>query len=149
MIDAPPYPTMTIPPPPVRWFLKLALLLISIGVIGSTLAACGANARQAELRATMMGLNAASDALVRLDARHQDELVRAATSLEDGVAKLTAYKAARDRLLDLFAAAYHAIATAAVLQPTTSQVAAAVDSARQAMEAWDEFRRWLGPGGRP
>jgi hypothetical protein len=83
-------------------------------LFGFHLLACGPNAKQKTLTTTLTGLNAARDGFIAWDNTHQQNIVKKATSLADGQAKLKTYRAKRAKLEAGFAVAYKAVATAAL-----------------------------------
>jgi hypothetical protein len=86
------------------------LVVIAVSALG-----CGASARQKTLATTLVALDGASSTLVAYDQQHQAAIVAGATSLEDGKAKLAAWRADRTKIVDALAAAYRALALAATL----------------------------------
>lgn len=78
------------------------------------LLACGASARERTVATALTTTNAARDSFVAFDAAYQQKIVATATSLEDGRAKLDAYRAKRDPLIQAFATVYRLVATAAL-----------------------------------
>lgn len=87
-----------------------ALLAIAI-----VLAGCGASQRETTIKTSLLAVQAADCAFVAYDRTHQDEIVASATSREDGVAKLAAYRAKREVARKAFVAAYTAIGVAATV----------------------------------
>lgn len=77
------------------------------------LAACTKVARQDTISAALLATNAARDGFVQYDDVAQARIVAGATSLEEGKAKLVAYREERAKVLALFPVAYYAIAAAA------------------------------------
>lgn len=104
------------------------------------IAACGSSAREKTLHATLVSLDATSAAFVSWDASKQDAIVAAATSEADGIAKLTAYKASRAKLVGYLEAAYRTLAAAAVLDGSADGLSKAVSAAAQVAAAWDALR---------
>jgi hypothetical protein len=102
------------------YLLPLILLLLA--------GACGPNAKQKALRTTLVSVNAARDGFVTWDYVHQQGIVDDATSLEDGKAKLKAYREKREKAVISFEIAYRALAVAA-LDLTTANVGEALRSA--------------------
>lgn len=115
------------------------VLLLGLGTLGTS-PACGGNARQTQLRTAMTALNVAGDAFAAFDRAHQMKIVDQATSLAEGAEKLQKYKWTRDRVLEAFASAYHAIAAAAVLADDDRTLAQALLTARLALKAWDDLK---------
>lgn len=76
------------------------------------LVACGASAREKTLKTTFDAVTVAEKGFVAWDAERQDEIVEHATSLDDGQAKLAAYRKNREPLAGAFITAYRSIATA-------------------------------------
>lgn len=93
-------------------------------------AACGPNAKQKALSYTVTGLNAARDGFVIWDANHQQKIVDDATSLGEGQAALTAYRAKREAVLQAFTVAYSALAVAA-LDPSAAMLLEALNAAKE------------------
>lgn len=69
---------------------------------------------QAELGASLTVLNAARDGFTAWDDQHQGDIVKAATSLEQGKGELDAYRKRREPVIRGFEIAYKALATAAL-----------------------------------
>jgi hypothetical protein len=91
-------------------------LILAIAVIS---AACSNH--QAGLRDSLATLNAARDGFIAWDDAHQADLVRRATSLEQGKADLLRYRTEREKIVGAFELAYKVIATAA-LDPTVENL---------------------------
>jgi hypothetical protein len=106
-------------------YLLPVVLLLAVG--------CGPDAKQKALRHTLTGLNAARDGFVAWDHVHQQGIVDDATSLEDGKAKLKAYRTKRDKLVIAFEIAYRAVAVAA-LDLTTANLGEALRAAGDLFE---------------
>ena len=94
-------------------FLAIALII----------AACASH--QAELRTALTTLNSARDGFTAWDSEHQAEIVRQATSLDEGKAALADYRRKREPVIDGFGIAYKALATA-TLAPTVDNLGALV-----------------------
>lgn len=88
-------------------------LWISLIVVCAMSTGCP-NARQKALSVGLTSLNAARDGFIVYDEQHQDQLVKDATSLEDGQAKLDAYRKLREPVTQAFIVAYSALAVAAL-----------------------------------
>lgn len=127
--------------PPQSGFVRLPLLaaLAIAGILGLGVATggCSATTRQDTIKAALITTDAARDGLLAYDVAHQHEIVSAATSLEDGKAKLASYRATRDRLVAGMDAAYRALVVAALAndkvslenaQAAVAQIWAAVQS---------------------
>jgi hypothetical protein len=113
----------------------------TIFLVVACLAACGPNARQTQLRGAFAGLSAASSGLVSWDAAHQAFIVEHATSAADGLAKLTAYKEARAKVVGSFAAGYHALASAAILgDDGPANLTTALAASAEAIAAWEALK---------
>jgi hypothetical protein len=99
---------------------KLAALSLSASycaaIIILAVVACGANARDKTIHASFAGVSAVRDSFVTWDAKHQAELVDQAKTLSEGHASLDAYRQKRERVVELFEAAYRLIAAAAIAQ---------------------------------
>lgn len=87
-----------------------ALLTLAI-----VLAGCAASARETTIKTSLIAVQAADGAFVAYDKTHQEEIVAHATSLEDGKAKLAAYRAKQDTVRKAFVVAYTAIGVAATV----------------------------------
>jgi len=123
---------------------KNAAPLLAVFLLGAmamtSQTGCGASARETTLRAAMTGLTIASDGFVAFDRAYQSEIVAKATNQAEGGATLAAYRARREMVLGAFAAAFHAIATAAVLNSDDKSLAAAVAAADLALQSWNELK---------
>jgi hypothetical protein len=86
---------------------------VSVVLLLGLLTSCAGNSRQQALTTALTTLNAMRDALVAFDEPHQAQIVAAAKSLEDGKAKLAAYRANRDHVAAALLTAYSALALAA------------------------------------
>lgn len=102
--------------------LGCALAVIAFLVIASS---CGPDAKQAALRSTLTGLNAARDGFTTWDDQKQQRIVAEATSLDDGKQKLNAYREERVVVLTGFELAYKVLAVAA-LDPSWSTIKQAI-----------------------
>jgi hypothetical protein len=102
------------------------------------LLACGASARERTIAAAFTTTNASRDAFIAFDARHQAEIVKSATSLDDGKAKLANYRAQREPIVQAFAAVYRVIAAAAIAKDATS-VADMINAAKLLAAALHEL----------
>lgn len=85
------------------------VLAVALGATG-----CGPNSRQRAAASTLHALDATADTFATWDAEHQAAIVHAATSQEDGHAKLEAYRADRRAVELAFVAAYRAVADVAL-----------------------------------
>jgi hypothetical protein len=84
-------------------------------LLALVLFACGASARERAISTALVATNATRDGFIAFDARHQQQLVDSATSLEEGRARIDAYRRQREPIVQGFATVYRAIAMAAVL----------------------------------
>jgi hypothetical protein len=79
--------------------------------------ACGASQREKTLRASFVGLTAAQEGFVKWDAEHQLELVRVATSKEDGAKALEDYRGSLQAdITKGFELAYRTLSTALLIE---------------------------------
>lgn len=109
-----------------------ALLLVSL----STSSGCAASQRESTIKAAMVTVDTARDGFIAYDAAEQSAIVSKATSLEDGKAKLAAYRAERAKVADLFTVAYRAIAAATLNDdPSVAGLKAALDHVLAAVAA--------------
>jgi hypothetical protein len=104
-------------------------------VLALAVAACGASARDQAIHATLVSVNAARDGFSEWDRRKQQSIVEAATSLDDGKAKLVDYRRKREPVVDGFVATYRAIAIAAVVSDDPTSLATLLEVARRLSEA--------------
>lgn len=106
------------------------LILACLVALGSVAApACASSTRESTIKAALVAVDASKEAYVAYDAHEQGEIVAAATSLEDGKAKLAAYRGKRAGVVKALTVAYQAIATAAQLNddPSLAALGAAVN----------------------
>lgn len=119
VVDAPRppmLPTVQIPPSGTA-----ALPLLALVVLGALLfAGCHPSSRDTTIRTALISANAAEAGFVAWDRTHQHEIVLSATSRDEGEAKLAAYEAKSANAVKAFVALYQLIATAAVLNDSTS-----------------------------
>ena len=118
---------------PLRLIILVALFL----------AACSAAARERTIKTSLSTLNEARTAFVVFDRAVQTAIVEAATSYEDGMATLRAYRSKREIIVDAFAFAYRAVATAATLDDarSVSEMVSAVVGVVDAFRIFKE-RAW-------
>lgn len=95
--------------------LKLVLLVALV-----LAAACGASQRERTIKTTLAAVNEARTAFVVFDRAAQSAIVATAKTYDGGVEDLRAYRAKREIVVDAFAFAYRAIATAATLNDERS-----------------------------
>jgi len=92
-----------------------ALRAPAILAIAIVLSGCAASTRESAIRSAIAALDVSSTALVVYDKEHQESIVSGATSLDDGKAKLAAYRAKREVVRKAFVVAGAAIGVAATL----------------------------------
>lgn len=108
-----------------EFFVGFALLLAAIDVgLSAGVSGCSSNARIDSIHASLVAVDAARDGFVVYDRQHQDDIVDHATSREDGVSKLVAYRKDREAILNGFEIAYRLLATAATQNDDQSLSAA-------------------------
>jgi len=107
-------------------------LLIVLLVLGS----CGPNARDKALHSVFVSVNAARDGFLAYDLKHQQDLIDASPTPEAKEAVITAYRVTQAHIVELFDAAYRAIAAAAILKDGHSmpEVITAAALLKQALE---------------
>lgn len=112
------------------WLSFLGLLVVAVA--GS---ACGASQRQDTIKAALITVDVARESWLAYDKHAQAEIVAKATSLEDGRAKLAAYRANQGKIETAFEIAYRAVASAAALNddPSLAGMKAAIDAATKAV----------------
>lgn len=82
------------------------------------LASCGPGTREKTLSTTLASVNGARDGFLAYDEIRQEKIIAQATSLEDGKARLTAYRTARQHVEDSFNLVYRLLAVAAINKDT-------------------------------
>lgn len=102
----------------------LSLLLV-------VLVACGASARETTIRTTYTGVTALQAGFLAWDLEHQRDLTRGVTTVADGLAKLDAYKTAREPVLKAFDVVYRALAAAAIVSDDPKSLPGAIAAADQ------------------
>lgn len=98
------------PPSQPAWLLAMFFCLLAM----SFQSGCAGNQRQAVLSKTLVAVDAARIGFIVWDDAHQQELVEAAASYEEGAAALEAYRKRRAPVLLAFELTYQAIARAAL-----------------------------------
>lgn len=93
------------------------------------LAACGTGTRDKALRGALTAVDAAAEGFVAFDDAEQQAIVARATTREQAQAELAAYRERRRPVIAALAAAYQAIAVAALRRGTPLPVAAAAVTA--------------------
>lgn len=125
------------------------LMLFITSYIGGMLvsSACTKSQRTDTIRVAILSVNAARDGLIEFDRQHQIDLVDHATSREDAQAKLAAYRAERNKTLQIddrgdpqvFVVVYQALAFAAVENDQPS-LTAALKMAKEVVDAIGAFK---------
>lgn len=122
-----------LPAAPIGSYLVMFLVCMITTI---SLLACTQDQRQSTIRNTLVTVNAARDGFTTWDRSQQDQIVKDATSREEGVAKLTAYRAERADVVADFEIVYRALAVAATqvdelslknAQAAASELIAAID----------------------
>jgi len=117
------------PPLSVYFVLLPVLLCLFMGSVS-----CTKNKRADTLRQSVLAVNAARDGFSTWDRAHQQSIVDAATSREDGEAKLANYRDRRRPVVDGFEVAYRALAVAAT-QVDDPSLTAAIAKATELIDA--------------
>ncbi len=94
--------------------------------------ACGASARTKSLQSTLVAVNVVRDTFLAVSAKREDQIVEAATSKEEGRAKLDAFRQATIPIVSAIGNAYRAIAAASLLSDSASVGEAAGAAAKAA-----------------
>lgn len=113
------------------------LAFLSVAVVAST--GCGASQRDRTIKTTLAAVNETRTAFVVFDRAAQAAIVATAKSYDDGAAKLAAYRAKREIVVDAFAFVYRAIATAATVNDDPS-LTAMITAAAGIAEAFRDFK---------
>ena len=100
---------------------KLAVS-INLLLVLCVLATCGASQREKTIKTTLAAVNDARDMFIVLDSKIQNAIADSAKSVEDGIARLDAYKKKREAGVAVFEAAYRSIAIAATANDEKSVV---------------------------
>lgn len=87
---------------------------IRVLVVALALVACGPSARQQTLRATYVAATSAKAGFLAWDREQMQHISRMATSVDDGLAKIAAYKDKRSPVVGAFEAVFHLLAEAAI-----------------------------------
>lgn len=104
---------------------------ILVPIVLLALTACpGPDARQKALQTSLVALNAARDGFLSWDGNHQQQIVREATSLENGQAALSEYRTRRESVVQGFTVAYSALAAAA-LEKSAAMILEAATAAKE------------------
>lgn len=93
--------------------VRLIALALVLAVAG-----CGPSARDRALSTTLLAVNSARDGFIVWDRQHQNTIIDAATSAEDGEATLGAYRERRTGVMQAFEIAYRALAVGAINKKT-------------------------------
>lgn len=88
--------------------LEIAITLF----LAFVLFACGASQRKTTLKTTYNAVTVAEKSFVAWDKQYQQGIIDTATSAQDGLTKLEAYRRKRSPVESAFVAAYRTIATA-------------------------------------
>lgn len=113
----------------------VAWAMILVAVLG-----CGASQREKTLKAAFITVNATRDGFTTFDKDHQQQIVDAAKSLEEGKAALAAYRVERDKMLAVFDDVYRAL-TAAVVTEDTGSLTAAQKVVDRLKQAYDDLKK--------
>lgn len=113
---------------------RILIGLMLIQLIGG----CGPSTRDKAMSTTLLAVNSARDGFIEWDRHHQNALADSATSIEDGMAKLEAYRAKREVVLSAFEVAYRALAVVAIHKKAS--VATVVDLAADLVKAIAELK---------
>ncbi|MGH7179222.1 MAG: hypothetical protein ACREJC_17730 [Tepidisphaeraceae bacterium] len=103
-------------------------------------AACGPSARERAIRATFITTNAARDGFNEYGKQRQDQIIEQATSLEDGKARLAAFRDRREKINKVFEDVYRAI-VAATLANDTGSLDAALKATERLKDAIDDLKK--------
>jgi hypothetical protein len=109
-----------------------AVLSITVALLvwAPVFTGCTGNQRQETIKTALVTVNTAQVAFLAWDKADQDEIVAHAANLDDGHAKLAAYRAKRDELRDDFITVYQLIGAASVANDNLS-----IESAKNAITA--------------
>ncbi len=118
--------------------LATAIVILCV-LCASQLIACGGNTRQKTLHASFVGVTAACDGLLAWDTTKQEQIVAAATSKEEGRAKIDEHRTSMNKLYDGCNASYRAIA-AASLNKDELTMKTATEVAKNLLDAITKLR---------
>lgn len=117
---------------PKRAHVALVLLL--------TLVACTARQRRASLRVTLGAVDSARAGLIVWDAQAQGQIVKNATSLDDGLQRFEIHRSKRDKVVRAFELVYRAIAIAASVPSDPNMV----NSRTAVTDLWHVYQGTVG-----
>lgn len=127
---ASPPPSSSTPPPKNGGAIGLVSFVLIALLVG-----CGASAREKTIRTTYTGVVALHAAFTTWDLQHQRELTSGVQSVAEGLARLDAYKAKRQPVLDAIDGAIHALAAAAILNDDPKSLPSAIAAAKETRSA--------------
>jgi hypothetical protein len=126
--------------PSARTLLLVAYAIAIVAIVAFILSACGASHRDRTIKATLASVNAVRDDFIAIDGRAQLAIVEAASTREEGAARLAIYREKRDIIVQGFVVVYKAIATAATTSGEPS-VSAMLDAAKKLQAATEAVRK--------
>lgn len=103
-------------------------------------ASCGPNKRNQTLHTTLLGVRAARNSFMVWNHQHEIDIAKQASSKADGLAKLEAYEAKSQLVLDGFVIVYDAIAAAGT-QTDEASLSAALAAAGKIYAAIQDLQR--------
>jgi len=110
--------------------LSAYLCLLAFCLLVQALPACSKNQRSKTIHATLVSVDAVREGFVTWDRAHMAGIVEGSTSHDDGTAKLLAYRAKRQPILDGFEVAYRALVVAATQSDDPSLKAALAEAVK-------------------
>lgn len=111
--------------------VRNSLVVLAIVMIAS----CGASARDKTIRATFVATSSARDAFHAWDVSHQHDLVDGATSRDDALARIQAYRETQVRVIAAFETVFRAVGTAAILSDDSKSLASLLSAFAEAKSA--------------
>lgn len=108
----------------------LACVTISVALLLNASCSNPEQTRRKTVAGAFRGVNAARDGFVAWDLARQDQIIAAATSKDDGEAKLKSYREHRHTVELAFEVAYRGLALAA-LEPTIANLDKAITEVNQ------------------
>ncbi len=120
--------------------MKKTAIALNLFILFMLLAACGASARENLIHGALVTTNAARDDLLVYDGQHQLDIANSAKTLDEGVAKLAAYRQKREAVVRLFAEAYRAIAIAAIIKDDPTSLENLVTAGKLLADGIKELR---------
>ncbi len=109
--------------------LTLYLMTFAACIALAAVPSCTKNTRLTTIQASLVTVNAARDGFVVWDRQHQSSIVDAATTREDAIAKIDAYRKEREKTLHAFETVYRVLAIAATQTDEPSLKSALAQSA--------------------